>query len=60
MQNLVIRLLNDHDSKVISAAFERMGWNKPEAQYRQYPGEQLAGTRTCFIAIVDGHFAGYV
>ena len=60
LQNLVIRLLNDHDPKVISAAFERMGWSKPEAQYRQYLEEQLAGTRTCFIAMVDGQFAGYV
>ena len=59
-QDLAIRPLNEHDPYVISAAFARMGWNKSEAQYRQYLTEQLAGTRTCFIAIVDGQFAGYV
>lgn len=37
-----------------------MGWNKPEGQYRRYLQEQQAGTRTCFVAIVDGRFAGYV
>lgn len=45
---------------VISAAFAQMGWNKPEAQYRRYLGEQLAGTRICFVAILDGQFSGYV
>jgi GNAT superfamily N-acetyltransferase len=59
-QNLAIRPLNEHDPVVIAAAFARMGWNKPEAQYRQYLSEQAAGTRMCFVAIVDGQFAGYV
>jgi GNAT superfamily N-acetyltransferase len=58
--NLAIRPLNEHDPVVIAAAFARMGWNKPEAQYRQYLSEQAAGTRMCFVAIVDGQFAGYV
>jgi GNAT superfamily N-acetyltransferase len=59
-QNLKIRLLNDHDPAVIAAAFAQMGWNKPEAQYRLYLSEQAAGTRICFVAIVDERFAGYV
>jgi GNAT superfamily N-acetyltransferase len=59
-QNLAIRQLNEHDPVVIAAAFAKMGWNKPETQYRQYLSEQMAGTRTCFVAIVDGQFAGYV
>jgi GNAT superfamily N-acetyltransferase len=59
-QRLAIRLLSEHDAPVISAAFAQMGWNKPEAQYRQYLDEQLAGTRTCFVASVDGLLAGYV
>jgi GNAT superfamily N-acetyltransferase len=59
-QNLAIRPLNEHDPVVIAAAFAQMGWSKPEAQYRQYLSEQAAGTRTCFVAIVDGQFAGYV
>jgi GNAT superfamily N-acetyltransferase len=59
-RNFAIRPLNGDDPQVISSAFARMGWNKPESQYRHYLDEQLAGTRTCFIAIVDGQFAGYV
>jgi GNAT superfamily N-acetyltransferase len=59
-QNLAIRPLNEDDPVVIAAAFARMGWNKREAQYRQYLCEQAAGIRTCLIAIVDGQFAGYV
>jgi GNAT superfamily N-acetyltransferase len=59
-QNLAIRPLNEDDPAVIAVAFAQMGWNKPEAQYRQYLEEQAAGTRTCFIAIVVGQFAGYV
>ena len=59
-QNLAIRPLNEHDPVVIAAAFAQMGWNKPEAQYRHYLSEQAAGTRMCFVAIVDGQFVGYV
>jgi len=42
------------------AAFTKMGWNKPETQYRRYLDEQMVGTRVCFIGIVDERFAGYV
>ena len=42
-KNLGIRPLNEHDPIVIAAAFAQMGWNKPEAQYRQYLSEQAAG-----------------
>jgi GNAT superfamily N-acetyltransferase len=59
-QNIAIRALNDGDPVIIAAAFAQMGWNKPEAQYRRYLGEQAAGNRTCFVADVDGQFAGYV
>lgn len=37
-----------------------MGWNKPEDQYQRYLQEQLAGTRTCFVATVGRQFAGYL
>lgn len=60
VQNLSVRELDENDPPVIAAAFARMGWDKPEARYRQYLCEQLAGTRTCFIAVIGGHFAGYV
>lgn len=55
-----IRLLDDSDPPGIAAAFLKMGWNKPEGRYRRYLQEQQAGNRTCFIASVDGQFAGYV
>ena len=55
-----IRLLEESDPPSIAAAFTDMGWNKPETQYRRYLHEQVAGTRTCFVAIIDGQVAGYV
>jgi GNAT superfamily N-acetyltransferase len=60
VHNLAIRPLNEDDPVVVAAAFAQMGWNKPEAQYRKYLSEQAAGTRMCFVAIVDGQFTGYV
>jgi GNAT superfamily N-acetyltransferase len=58
-ETVQIRLLDDSDPPSIAAAFANMGWNKPEAQFRRYLHEQVAGTRTCFIAIAEGQFAGY-
>jgi GNAT superfamily N-acetyltransferase len=55
-----IRVLEENDPPSIAAAFTNMGWDKPEAQYRRYLREQVEGTRTCFVAIFDGQFAGYV
>jgi GNAT superfamily N-acetyltransferase len=55
-----IRLLEESDPPSIAAAFTKMGWNKPESQYRRYLYEQMAGTRTCFVGILEGQFAGYV
>ena len=55
-----IRLLEESDPPSVAAAFKVMGWNKPETQYRRYLHEQAAGTRMCFVASVDGQFAGYV
>jgi len=59
-ETIQIRLLEENDPPNIAAAFKNMGWNKPETQYRRYLQEQLAKTRTCFVAIVNGQFAGYV
>lgn len=59
-ETIQIRLLEESDPPSIAAAFNVMGWNKPEIQYRRYLYEQVAGTRTCFVANVDGQFAGYV
>jgi GNAT superfamily N-acetyltransferase len=55
-----IRLLEESDPPSIAAAFKNMGWNKPETQYQRYLQEQISGTRTSFVATIDGQFAGYV
>ena len=59
-ETIQIRLLEESDPPRLAAAFKKMGWNKPEAQYQRYLQEQVAGTRTCFVAILDSDFAGYV
>lgn len=59
-ESIHVRLLEDGDAPNIAAAFQNLGWNKPESQYDRYFHEQEAGTRTCFIATYGGHFAGYV
>jgi GNAT superfamily N-acetyltransferase len=59
-ETIQIRLLEESDPPSIAAAFKNMGWNKPETQYRRYLYEQMAGTRTCFVATIDEQFAGYV
>lgn len=55
-----VRSLNEDDPPIIAAAFESMGWTKPEAQYRRYLDEEAVGTRICLVATVNGQFAGYV
>jgi GNAT superfamily N-acetyltransferase len=59
-ETIQIRLLEESDPPSIAAAFEKMGWKKPETQYQRYLQEQMAGTRTCFVATIDRQFAGYV
>jgi GNAT superfamily N-acetyltransferase len=59
-ESIHVRLLEEGDAPIIAAAFQNMGWNKPESQYQRYWHEQTAGTRTCFVATFDGQFAGYV
>ncbi len=60
VQSVQIRLLANSDPPGIADAFQNIGWNKPESQYRRYLDEQVRRTRTCFVAVVDGQFAGYV
>jgi GNAT superfamily N-acetyltransferase len=57
--SIQIRALHDSDPATIAAAFQRIGWKKTEAQYWQYLEEHAAGRRVCWVAIVDGRFAGY-
>ena len=60
LEYVQIRLLESSDPPSIAKAFQNIGWNKPASQYRRYLEEQVAGIRTCFIAVIDGQFAGYV
>lgn len=59
-ESIRIRLLEEDDPPGIASAFHKMGWNKPEGQFRRYWREQMTGTRTCFVAVVSGQLAGYV
>ena len=55
-----IRLLESTDILEISAAFQRLGWNKPTSQYERYLAEQAYEVRDVFVAFVEGKFAGYL
>ena len=57
---LEIRPLRVDDPPVVAAAFDEIGWNKPESKYRLYLDDQEAGTRDVLVATVGGAFAGYV
>ncbi len=55
-----IRSLNDTDPSIMAAAFDRIGYLKPVAQFQRYLAEQAQGTRICLVATINGDFAGYV
>jgi GNAT superfamily N-acetyltransferase len=55
-----IRELLSADIPEIVAAFAKIGWNKPESQYRTYLTQQTADERLVLVARVSDEFAGYV
>lgn len=57
---LRIRLLHQSDIQLIAAAFEKLGWDKPAAQYAHYLKEQNSGDRVVLVAFMDSDFAGYI
>ena len=57
---LLIRLLEPDDIPEIANAFQRLGWSKPESQYKRYLMEQSIGLRQVFVAFVEEEFAGYL
>jgi GNAT superfamily N-acetyltransferase len=57
---LTLHLLEPNDIPPIAAAFARLGWDKPAAQYERYLAEQSAGERVVLVAFLDDEFAGYV
>lgn len=56
----IVRALAADDPPTIAAAFEAIGWDKPQAKYEQYLAQQAEGARDVFVADLDGGFAGYV
>jgi len=59
-ESIQIRPLNQDDPPVVAAAFASIGSVKPEAKYRLYLEQEIAGSRTSLVATVNGEFAGYV
>jgi len=57
---LDIRSLHRADAAALSAAFAAIGWSKPAEQFVRYASEADTGTRTSWVATVDGEMAGYV
>ena len=57
---LVIRLMDESDPEMMSAAFTALGWHKPPEMYQRYLAEQEEGRLVAFLAEWRGEFAGYV
>lgn len=57
MKNQIqIRPLISQDVAVISEAFNKIGWNKPESLFAGYLKEQEAGERLVWVAYFKGEF----
>ncbi len=56
----MIEILAKEQIVEIAEAFAQLGWNKPEAQYIRYFGEQKTGKRIVLVATLNGKFAGYL
>jgi len=56
----IVRLLESDDIPQIAEAFERIGWNKPVAQYERYFAEQMLDVRAVYVAFIENQFAGYL
>ncbi|HEU4576823.1 MAG TPA: GNAT family N-acetyltransferase [Polyangiaceae bacterium] len=59
-ERLRVRPLLERDAAVISQAFRAVGMHKSVHQFEQYLAEQQQSIRQCWVAHVDGRFAGYV
>jgi GNAT superfamily N-acetyltransferase len=55
-----IRLLEHADVPQMTAAFEKLGWNKPTSQYERYFIEQTMDIRDVYVVFVEDRFAGYL
>ena len=54
-----LRSMTPADAEPISAAFARIGWDKPTEQYRRYTEEERDGHRVCLVAETGGEIVGY-
>lgn len=59
-ERLRVRPLLERDAVVISQAFRNVGLHKSVHLFEQYLEEQQQAIRQCWVAHVDGRFAGYV
>jgi len=57
---LDVRPLARADAQALSAAFAAIGWTKPAEQFVRYATEADNGTRTSWVATVNGEMAGCV
>ena len=60
MNEIFIRNMLASDIPIMTAAFARLGWNKPVEQYECYFSEQNSGKRVVLVALAEAEFAGYV
>jgi len=60
MKALEFCLLEEKDFDEIVEAFQKIGWNKPHAIYKNYFKEQTENRRAVFIAKINNQFAGYI
>lgn len=58
--NIVVREMVADDIAKITAAFKKLGWNKPRKTYEGYFAEQKKDIRSVLIAEEGSHFVGYV
>jgi len=57
---LYLRSMSNADPQTIAEAFSRIGWAKPVTLFERYLVEQVAGTRSCWVAHLGVAFTGYV
>jgi GNAT superfamily N-acetyltransferase len=59
MADIKIRNIEPTDPQIISAAFDRIGWNKSIEQYQKYYEESQTGDRDVIVATHGTDFLGY-
>lgn len=60
MKKIEVSLLKQQYIHDIVAAFEAIGWQKPESQYKRYLNDQENNLCLVWVAYIERLFAGYV